>query len=262
MAAVNIDRIGKTAVVTINRPEASNALNIDVWTGLADAWDLAREDDDIWTVVVTGAGTKAFCAGADLKETTQRKLQSEKEGRPFTSAMPLRTPMRGIDMPKPVIAAINGVAAGGGMELALACDIRIAADHVRMGLPEVKRGLISAAGGCVRLPRLIPFGLAIQMVCTGEFVSAQEAYRIGLVNQVVSGDVLMETAMTLAEKINENAPLAVRAAKEGATSSLQIPLSEALKFETLLLSRVRQSEDSWEGPKAFAEKRKPVYKGR
>ncbi|MBI5442425.1 MAG: enoyl-CoA hydratase/isomerase family protein [Deltaproteobacteria bacterium] len=262
MGAVNIQRIGKTAVVTINRPEASNALNLDVWTGLADAWNLAREDDEIWTLVVTGAGNKAFCAGADLKETAERKAQAEREGRPFTSAMPLQTPMRGLDMPKPVIAAINGVAAGGGMELALACDIRIAADHVRMGLPEVARGLIPAAGGCVRLPRLIPYGLAIHMLCTGDFISAQEAYRIGLVNQVVPGEDLLTTALALAEKINENAPLAVRAVKEGATASLQVPLSEALKVETLLLSRVRQSEDSWEGPRAFSEKRKPVYKGR
>ena len=137
MGAVNLEKIGKTLVVTINRPEASNALNLAVWTGLAEAWNLAREDDDVWTVVVTGAGGKAFCAGADLKETAERKMQAEKEGRAFTSAMPLQTPMRGLDMPKPVIAAINGVAAGGGMELALACDIRIAADHVRMGLPEV-----------------------------------------------------------------------------------------------------------------------------
>ncbi len=262
MGAVTIDRVGKTAVVTINRPEASNALNTAVWTGLADAWNLAREDDDIWTVVVTGAGSKAFCAGADLKETNERKQQAEREGRPFTSAMPLRTPMRGIDMPKPVIAAINGVAAGGGMELALACDIRIAAEHVRMGLPEVARGLIPAAGGCTRLPRLIPFGLAMQMLCTGELISAQEAYRIGLVNQVVPAEALMSTAMSLAGKINENAPLSVRAVKEGATASLQIPLSEAMRFETLLFSRVRQSEDSWEGPKAFSEKRKPVYRGR
>lgn len=262
MGAVIFERVGQTAVVTINRAEASNALNLAVWTGLSDAWREAREDNDIRTIVVTAAGSKAFCAGADLKETTERKQQADKEGRPFTSAMPLETPMRGIDMPKPVIAAINGVAAGGGMELALACDIRIAADHVRMGLPEVVRGLIPAAGGCVRLPRLIPYGLAMQMLCTGEFISAQEAYRVGLVNQVVPAAELMSTAMAMAEKINENGPLAVRAVKEAAMTSMQIPLHDALKVETLILARVRQSEDSWEGPKAFSEKRKPVFKGR
>ncbi len=261
MGAVTIEMHGKTAVITINRPEASNALNSAVWTGLADAWNAAFEDEDVWTLVVTGAGSKAFCAGADLKETTERKQQAEREGRAFTSAMPLKTPMRGIDMPKPVIAAINGVAAGGGLELALACDIRIAADHVRMGLPEVSRGLIPAAGGCVRMPRLVPFGVAMQMLCTGEFISAQEAYRIGLVQQVVPAESLMATALKLAERINSNGPLAVRAVKEVAAASLQLPLSEALRVETLVLARVRQSEDSWEGPKAFSEKRAPVFRG-
>lgn len=262
MGAVNFEIIGKTAVITINREEAANALNLAVWTGLTDAWNEARENDDIWTLVVTAAGSKAFCAGADLKETIERKEQAEKVGQKFVSAMPLKTPMKGIDMPKPVIAAINGIAVGGGLELALACDVRIAADHVRLGLPEVGRGLIPAAGGCVRLPRLIPYGLAIEMLCTGELITAQEAYRIGLVNRVVPAEALMSTAMAMAEKINEKGPLAVRAAKEAALVNFQVPLSEAMHIETLVLARLRQTEDAWEGPKAFSEKRKPVFKGR
>lgn len=262
MSAVKYEIIGKTALVTINRPEARNALNSAVWAGLADAWNAAREDDDVWTLVVTGAGDQAFCAGADLKEMKERKAQAEKEGRQFTSAMPVATPMRGIPMPKPVIAAINGVAVGGGLELALACDLRVAADHARIGLPEVARGIIPAAGGVTKLPRLIPFGLALEMLCTGNILSAQEAQRIGILNKVVPSADLMTTALGLAEKINENGPLAVRAVKEGAWKSLQMPLSEAMDLELLLLNRVRQSEDAWEGPRAFAEKRKPVYKGR
>ena len=262
MSAVTYEIVGKTALITINRPEARNALNSAAWAGLADAWYAARADDDVWTLVITGAGDKAFCAGADLKEMSERKALAEKEGRQFTSAMPAETPMRGIEMPKPVIAAINGTAVGGGLELALAADIRIAANHARLGLPEVMRGIIPSAGGVTKLPRLIPFGLALEMLCTGKIISADEAYRIGILNQVVSSASLMTAAMEMAEKINENGPLAVRAVKEGAWKSLQMPLSEAMHLELLLQNRVRQSEDAWEGPRAFAEKRKPVFKGR
>lgn len=262
MSAVVYEIVGKTAVVTINRPEARNALSAEAWAALADAWNAAREDDDVWTVVLTGAGDRAFCAGNDLKEMSERKAQAEKEGKQFISTMPAATPMRGISMPKPVIAAINGVAVGGGLELALACDLRIAADHATVGLPEVSRGIIAAGGGVTKLPRLIPFGKALEMLFTGKIISAQEAMDLGILNQIVPLADLMATALSLAEKINENAPLAVRAAKEGAWKSLQVPLSEAMDLELLLLSRVRQSEDAWEGPKAFAEKRKPAYKGR
>lgn len=262
MSAVEYEIIGKTALITINRPEARNALSSEAWAGLADAWNAAREDDDVWTLVLTGAGDKAFCAGNDLKEMSERKAQAEKEGKQFVSTMPAATPLRGIPMPKPVIAAINGIAVGGGLELALACDLRVAADHVRIGLPEVSRGIIAAGGGVTKLPRLIPFGLALEMLFTGDTLSAQEALKIGLLNKVVPSADLLTTALALAEKINENAPLAVRAAKEGAWKSLQMPLSETMDLELLLLSRVRQSEDAWEGPKAFAEKRKPAYKGR
>ena len=262
MPAIIYEKKEQTAIITINRPDARNALNSEAWQGLADYWSSAKDDPDVWTVIVTGAGEKAFCAGADLKETAERKAQAEKEGRPFVSAMPEVTPMKGMDMPKPVIAAINGVAVGGGLELALACDIRIVADHARLGLPEVAQGLIPAAGGTQRLPRFVPFGIALEILMTGNIITAQEAYRIGLVNKVVPLSELMPSAQAIADKINENGPLAVRAVKESAYRGTQMPLSEGLHLEKLLLNRVRQSEDSWEGPRAFAEKRKPVYKGR
>jgi len=262
MSAIIYEKKGKTAIITLNRPEAYNSLNSEVWQGLTDYWLSVKDDPDVWTVIVTGAGEKAFCAGADLKETTERKAQAEKEGRPFVSAMPEATPMRGLEMPKPVIAAINGIAVGGGLELALACDIRIAADHARLGLPEVTQGLIPAAGGTQRLSRFIPFGLALEILMTGNLMTAQEAYRLGLVNKVVPLNELMPTAEAIADKINENGPLAVRAVKESAYSGFQTPLNEGLHLEKLLLNRVRQSEDAWEGPRAFAEKRKPQYKGR
>lgn len=262
MAAITFEKKGKTAIVTLNRPEAYNALNSEVWLGLVDAWLSIKDDPDIWTAIVTGAGDKAFCAGADLKETAARKAQADKEGRPFVSAMPEVVPMRGMEMPKPVIAAVNGIAVGGGMELALACDIRIASDNARFGLPEVRQGLIAAAGGTQRLPRFVPFGIALELLMTGNIIDANEAYRLGLVNKVVPPGELLSTAQALADKINENGPLAVRAAKESAYSGLQTSLSEGLHLEKLLLARLRQSEDAWEGPRAFAEKRKPQYKGR
>ncbi len=262
MPTVTYEKRGKTAILMLNRPESYNAINSHVWKGLIEYWLAVRDDPDVWTLVVTGAGEKAFCAGVDLKETIERKAQAEKEGRPFVSAMPEITPMKGMDMPKPVIAAINGIAAGGGLELALACDIRIAAEHARLGLPEVARGLIPAAGGTQRIPRLIPFGLALELLMTGDFIDAREAHRLGLVNRVVPSGELMGTALALADKINQNGPLAVRAVKEAAYRGMQVPLNQGLHMEGLMLNRVRQSEDAWEGPRAFAEKRKPVFKGR
>ncbi|MBI2831409.1 MAG: enoyl-CoA hydratase/isomerase family protein [Chloroflexi bacterium] len=262
MPAITYEKKGKTAIITLNRPESYNAINSEIWKGLLEYWLAVRDDPEVWTLIVTGAGEKAFCAGVDLKETAERKAQADTEGRPFVSAMPEVTPMKGMDLPKPVIAAINGIAAGGGLELALACDIRIAAEHARLGLPEVARGLIPAAGGTQRIPRLIPFGLALEMLMTGDFINAQEAYRVCLVNRVVPADQLLPSALALADKINQNGPLAVRAVKEAAYRGMQMPLAEGLYMEALMLGRVRQSEDAWEGPRAFAEKRKPLFKGR
>jgi len=262
MSVVLLERRGKTAIIILNRPEAYNSLNHEVWREITNAWIEVKDDPEIWTIILTGAGDKAFCAGQDLKEMARLKKEAEQEGRPFVSAMPEISPAKYLEMPKPVIAAINGFAIGGGLELALACDIRIAADHARLGLREVCQALIPGAGGTQRLPRFIPFGLALEMLMTGDLISAEEAYRIGLINRVVSLTELMPTAQALANKINENGPLAVRAVKEAAYKGIQMHLHEGLRFETLLLSKVRQSEDAWEGPMAFAEKRKPNYRGK
>ena len=262
MSGILVEQKDKTAVITLNRPEAYNAMNGEAWRELTKIWIEIKEDPEIWTIIVTGAGEKAFCAGQDLKEMARLKKKCEKEGRPYVSTLPEISPVRYLEMPKPVIAAINGHAMGAGLELSMVCDIRIAADNAKLGLPEVRQSLIPGAGGTQRLPRLIPFGLALEMLITGDVIGAEEAYRVGLVNKVVPLEQLMSTAYALAEKINENGPLAVRTVKEAAYKGIQMPLNESFRFETLLISQLRQSEDAWEGPKAFSEKRKPVYKGR
>jgi len=171
-------------------------------------------------------------------------------------------PMRKPPVFKPFIAAINGVATGGGLELALICDIRIASDNARLGLREVVQSLIPGWGGTQRLPRLVPFGLALEVLITGDFISAEEAYRVGLVNKVVPQGELMAAAEALADRINENGPLAVRAAKEAAYRGMQMSLEEGLELESTLIMNLMMSEDAMEGPTAFMMKRKPEYKGR
>ena len=261
MSVVLFRKAEKTAVITINRPESHNALNAEVWVELSYLWTTLRDDPDVWTIIVTGAGDKAFSAGQDLKEMARLKADAEREGRPYVSSMPERTPARGLDMPKPVIAAINGYAIGGGLELALVCDLRIAAEHAQLGLREVTQAIIPGAGGTQRLPRLISFGLALEMLMTGDLISASDAHRMGLVNHVVPFADLMPKALSIAHRINSNGPLSVRAVKEATYKGMEMPLNEALRFESLLLSKVRESKDAWEGPKAFSEKRKPVYLG-
>jgi enoyl-CoA hydratase/carnithine racemase len=262
MPVVHYEKRDKTAIITLNRPEVLNALNSEVWRLLIEAWQKVADDPDVWTAILTGAGERAFSAGADLKEMTERRAQAERENRPFVSSLPEVSPVKGMSQPKPMIAAINGIAAGGGLELALVCDIRICSDRARFGFAEVKRGIMPGAGGTQRLPRLVPLGPALEILMTGDLINAEEAHHIGLVNRVVPAAELMTAAQGLADKINENGPLAVRAVKEAAYRGLQMPLSEGLQLETLLLSRLRQSEDAWEGPKAFTEKRNPIYRGR
>ena len=262
MSAILLEKKEKIATITFNRPNAYNALNYQAWQELTDAWINVKDDPEVWTIILTGSGDKAFCAGQDLKEMAQLKAEAEKEGRSFTSSAPETNPARYMELPKPVIAAINGIAIGGGLELALACDIRIAAEHAKLGLREVTHGIIPGAGGTQRLPRFIPFGIALEILMTGDLISAHEAYRIGLVNKIVPLSELNSTARTLANRINENGPLAVRAVKEAAYKGIEMHLNEGLRFESLLQIKVRQSEDAWEGPRAFSEKRKPIYKGK
>jgi len=262
MAAVIYEKKDKIAYIKINRPEAMNAISSEVLTALTNAWLDVRDDPDIWVAVVTGEGDRAFSAGADLKELAKWQLEAMQEGRPVRPDWPEINPMRGIEVWKPFIAAINGIATGGGLELSMACDLRIAADTARLGLMEVKQSLIPGWGGTQRLPRLVPFAKALEILLTGDFIDADEALRIGLVNKVVPQNELMSAATDLAKRLCENGPLAVRAAKEAAYRGVRIPLNDALMLESYIIGNLFQSEDVKEGPRAFAEKRKPVYKGR
>ena len=249
------DRI---AYVTINRPEVLNAINPPTLVELHAAWNDFRADDDLWVGILTGAGERAFCAGSDLK---YRVADADDHA--------LRNPGRRAGNPldeciKPVIAAVNGYAVGGGLEWALCCDIIIAAEHAKLGLPEPKRGLLSDTGGVFKLPRRIPYHLAMELILTGKLISAQEAYRMGLVNEVVPLPDLMATAERWAHEILECAPLSLRAAKELILKTGDLPVQVGVSTIESIHSvrQLRDSEDYAEGPRAFAEKRKPNWQGK
>jgi enoyl-CoA hydratase/carnithine racemase len=251
-----------TLILTLDRPEALNALDTATSDELVKAWLAFRDDPDLWVAIVTGSGEKAFCAGADLKQMAQFvQLPPLARRQARERNFGLGGITRHLEIWKPLIAAINGIAYGGGLELALACDIRIAAEHAKLGLLETKWGILPGQGGTQRLARLIPLGRALEMIFTAEPVDAPEAYRLGLVNRVVARQELLPTAIALAEKICENAPLAVRAAKEAVYRGLDLPLDEGMRFEQFLANLVRDSADTREGLRAFAEKRQPRYKG-
>ena len=257
MPVVLYEKRGQTVVLTLNRPDAMNAINREVREGLRDSWLKFRNDDDARTLIVTGAGDRAFSAGADLKEMSVLQQQRRTDPAGATTAAVLRN----IDLWKPIIAAINGYCLAGGLELALACDIRIASDNASFALTEVTRGIIPGNGGTQLLPRAVPVGMALQLMFTGERINADEAYRIGLVNRVVPQSELMATAMALADRINESAPISVRLVKEAALKGLDLPLMDGLRMESLFSMFVHTTDDAKEGPRAFAEKRKAVYKG-
>jgi E-phenylitaconyl-CoA hydratase len=245
--------------ITLNRPEAMNALDPETHVELADVFREFENDPNVRTIILTGEGSRAFCVGADLKKTMPPPESFAQLT--FGSGRSLRT----IDvmmMDKPIICAINGLALGGGLELALACDIRIAAEHVKLGLPEVKIGSIPGAGGTQRLPRTIGMSDAMLLLLTGDAIPAEEALRIGLISKVVSADTLMEEARSIAERISCNAPLSVRAIKSLVRRGLESPLEAAIQEEHLVWGVLRDTEDRIEGRVAFKEKRKPVYKGR
>jgi len=260
MSAFIFETKGKIAYLTLNRPEAYNAMNSELWDGLIKAWTEVGENPDIWVGVVTGAGNKAFCSGQDLKEMAE--WMATPEDQRSATPLPAVNPMNGMQIWKPMICAINGLCIGGGLELAMACDIRIAADNARLGLAEVKNGVFPGNSGTQKLPRLIPFAKAVELLMTGELVDAEEACRLGLVNKVVPFDQLMAEAEAMANKILENGPLAVRAVKELAYRGIEVSLAEGLNLEKEVGARLSKTEDSMEGPRAFAEKRKPVWKGR
>jgi enoyl-CoA hydratase/carnithine racemase len=260
MPALVYEKKGRVAHIILNRPEARNAMNAEVWDGLVKSWIDVRDDPEVWVAIVSATGDKAFSSGQDLKEVMEwMKIPEDK--RP-AQPLPEVNPMRGLETYKPIIAAINGICTGGGLELAMACDIRIAADTARLGLAETKQSVIPANSGTQKLIRLVPFGKAMEMLITGDFIDAQEAYRIGLVNKVVPFAQLMPEAEALAARICENGPCAVRAVKELALRGIETSLAEGLKMEIEMSKRLAQTEDSQEGPRAFAEKRKPIWKGR
>ena len=261
---VKFETTERIAILTISRPLAMNSLDLETLASLNEAWIDFRDNPDLWVAIITGAGGKAFCAGEDIrslakyhrtKTSIERKAMADRE--PGMGGI-----TRNLEIWKPIIAAINGYCLAGGLELALACDIRIASETATFGLTEVSRGIIPGAGGTQRLARLIPLGKSLEMILTGESIDAQEAYRIGLVNKVVPPDELLPEAVKLAERICLNAPLAVQAAKEAVYRGLDLPLSEGLRLEQFLAEPICQSEDAAEGPKAFFEKRSAVFKGK
>lgn len=254
------ERRGNVLLITINRPEARNAVNGAVSVGVGDALQQAQDDPEIWAVVITGAGEKSFCAGADLKAIARGENIFHPEHPEWGFAGYVQ---HVID--KPTIAAVNGTALGGGTELALASDLVVAAQTAQFGLPEVKRGLIAAAGGVFRIVDQLPRKVAMQLLFTGEPISAEEALRWGLVNEVVPDDAVVDAALSLAERITGNAPLAVQASKrvaagidDGAVTDEKARWARSNR-ETQVVFR---SEDAREGPLAFAQKRAPVWKAR
>jgi E-phenylitaconyl-CoA hydratase len=262
--AILYEKKGRIGLITINRPEAMNAIDPETTEELSKAWLDFREDPDLWVGILTGAGDKAFSAGADLKKLIPflAKLSPIARREREEKFPGLGGITRGLNIWKPIIAAINGFCLAGGLEMALACDLRVAADHATFGLLEVSRGIIPGAGGTQRLPRMIPMAKAMEMILLAQRIDAQEALRLGLVNRVVPLPEVLPTAMKMAEAILQNGPLAVRAAKEAVLRGLSMTLEEGLRLECVLQSYLLTTEDAVEGPRAFAEKRKPQYKAR
>jgi enoyl-CoA hydratase/carnithine racemase len=253
------EKRGRIAYITLDRPEVMNALHLDAHLELAEIWEDFRDDPDLWVAILTGAGERAFCAGNDLKVTAERTADGsdiQGEARP-----PFGRITRDFDCPKPMIAAVNGVAVGGGLELALACDIVVAADHARFGLPEPRVGLFAGAGGIHRLARQVPFKLALGLLLTGRIFGAEEAQRIGLVNEVVPPADLLGAAERWAAEILECSPVSVQLTKESALDGLTFSVDDALARDHDRVRRLLASADFVEGPRAFAEKRKPQWTG-
>jgi enoyl-CoA hydratase/carnithine racemase len=257
---VTYEKRDRVATITLNRPQVMNALHLEAHLELKEIWEDFRDDPEVWVAILTGAGERAFSAGNDLKVTAERTAAGgdvQGRARPIFGRI-----TRDFDCPKPMIAAVNGVAVGGGLEMALACDIVIAAEHARFGLPEPRVGLIAGAGGIHRLARQVPFKLAMGLLLTGRLIDAREAYRLGLVNEVVPLAELLPTAERWTAEILECSPNSLRLTKEAVFDGLQYSVDEALDRDNVRRERLFASADYVEGPKAFAEKRKPQWTGR
>lgn len=245
------------ATITINRPERLNAMDAEHYAGLSEAWIRVRDDPAVRVAIVTGAGARSFTTGADIKSFVaappglQQMWLTQKE----------QLLNRGLEVWKPVIAAVNGYCLGGGMTLLMATDIRLAVPHATFSLAEVKRGVVAGNGGTQRILSQLPYAIGMEMLLTGEAIDAETAARWGLVNRVVPAEGLMDAARQTAARIAANAPLAVQAAKELAVRAREMPLGAGLRLEQIVNRMLQFTEDAVEGPKAFAEKRPPDFKG-
>ena len=251
---IRFDKQDHIATVTINRPDAMNSLTVEMLAALDAAFEEFNNDDDLWVAILTGAGDKAFCSGMDMKEA----IPLLTEGASLGYDDPTKRQFS--DVFKPIISAVNGYCIAGGLEMLEGTDLRIAAEHATFGLGEVRWGIIPTGGTHIRLPRQIPWAVAMELLLTGQQIDAQRAYSIGMLNQVVPADELMPAALKLAETICKNGPLAVRTAKEIAVRALG--LESGFTLERILGDRVMKSKDAKEGPLDFHEKRTPQFQGR
>jgi enoyl-CoA hydratase len=256
MSVVERERRGHVEILTINRPEARNAINGEVSQSMSNILDELESDDDCWVVILTGSGEKAFSAGMDLKAFASG------EGASIMGASGGFAGIAQRKFPKPIIAAVNGAALAGGCEIMLSCDLVVAADHATFGIPEVKRGLLAGAGGLIRLPKRLPLAIALELALTGEPIDAERALALGLINRVVPAARLMEEAFALAELIADNAPLAVRWTKKVIVGASSVGDDEGWALNNEAVGVVFSSADAMEGPVAFAEKRKPKWQGK
>jgi enoyl-CoA hydratase/carnithine racemase len=258
---IQVEKKEHLTIITINRPEVMNALHPPACKELDEAFNDFSDDGEAWVGIVTAAGDRAFSAGNDLKWQAQHGAEALRQG-----LDPLKGGFGGItrrfDCYKPLIAAVNGLALGGGFEIVLACDIIIASEKSVFGLPEPRVGLMAGAGGVLRLPRQVPYHLAMGLILTGRQITAQEAYQMGIVNEVVPLTDLVSVAERWARDILSCSPLAIRASKEAALEGMNLPIPEAIMKRFPGLIAMSRSEDFIEGPRAFAEKRKPQWKGR
>ncbi|MCU1467625.1 MAG: enoyl-CoA hydratase/carnithine racemase [Actinomycetia bacterium] len=253
MAVVEFERRDHIALLTLNRPEARNAINPEVSQAMAALLDEIEADDDLRAVVLTGRG-EVFSAGADLKVVAQGNANDIARGKGGFAGVVTR------DFPKPLIAAVNGPALAGGFEIVLACDLVVAADSARFGIPEVKRGLMAAAGGLIRLPKRVPLAIALELAMTGDPIDAPRALQLGLVNRVVAADQVVGEAIALAERIGENSPIAVRNSRRLVREAAELSEEEGWKRTIELMMPVFETGDAIEGATAFAEKRLPVWR--